>query len=263
MGYSESSSLDCLQISITRKSPKSGNSMTLGDQITKLIQIKKSNLCISVDLSTTKDVLEILEWIGGQIVIAKLHIDTYDDFTPAFITKLVELKHRHNFLLFEDRKFADIGNTTYKQLHGTFQIAKWADMITIHGLPGEGLIKAVHEANPLLKCLILVEMSTCDNLFTREYSEKCIKLAKAHPEQVLGIISQHKYDGMFTMTPGVALTRGGDNLGQKYRTVEEVIKDGSDVIIVGRAITSHYPNKEEVIRACTEFQIRGYDSRRF
>ena len=38
------------------------------------------------------------------------------------------------------------------------------------------------------------------------------------------------------MTPGVGLDDKGDGLGQQYRTVDEVVTTGTDIIIVGRGL---------------------------
>ena len=38
------------------------------------------------------------------------------------------------------------------------------------------------------------------------------------------------------MTPGVGLDDKGDGLGQQYRTVDEVVSTGTDILIVGRGI---------------------------
>ena len=38
------------------------------------------------------------------------------------------------------------------------------------------------------------------------------------------------------MTPGVGLDDKGDGLGQQYRTVDEVVSTGTDIIIVGRGL---------------------------
>ena len=39
----------------------------------------------------------------------KTHIDIIEDFDLSLIERLQELSAKHDFVIFEDRKFADIG----------------------------------------------------------------------------------------------------------------------------------------------------------
>lgn len=72
---------------------------------------KKTNLCVACDLNKSSDILSLAEKIGNHICILKTHVDVIEDFSSDFVKSLTDLSIKHNFLIFEDRKFADIGNT--------------------------------------------------------------------------------------------------------------------------------------------------------
>lgn len=72
---------------------------------------KSSNLCVSADVSTTSQLIQLAEDVGDSICMLKTHIDIIDDFGPRTVEALKEIASRKKFLIFEDRKFGDIGST--------------------------------------------------------------------------------------------------------------------------------------------------------
>ena len=78
------------------------------------------------------------------------------------------LAEKHQFLLMEDRKFADIGNTCRLQLEGgAYRIADWADMVTAHALPGPSILKSLEG----VAVVLVAEMSSEGKLTTAEYAQ--------------------------------------------------------------------------------------------
>lgn len=75
-----------------------------------LMATKKTNLCISADVQNTSQLLDLAEECGDHICMLKTHADIITDFSEKTITGLSSIAQRKKFLLFEDRKFGDIGS---------------------------------------------------------------------------------------------------------------------------------------------------------
>jgi len=216
-----------------------------GRRLLQLIADKQTNLAFSADVTNKSQLLDLVDMVGPYVCIIKTHIDIVEDFDWQFVKDLNALAKQHQFLLFEDRKFADIGNTVSLQYSsGTYRIADWADMVNAHLLPGPGIVAGLKQVGlPKERgLLLLANMSSASGLFTPQYVEETVRVARENYDFILGYISQNMVDsnpGILHITPGINLGDKNDSLGQRYRTPYEAIcRDGCDVGIVGRGIIS-------------------------
>lgn len=212
-------------------------------KLLSLIEQKQTNLAVSADVFHSADLLNLADQTGSEICMLKTHIDLLEDFTPAVIQALTTLAIKYQFLIFEDRKFADIGNTVKGQYgKGIYRIADWAQITNAHALPGEGIINGLKEVGlPRGNALLLIaEMSSSGHLMNADYQQSTLKMALAHKDFVCGFITQHRLTddpALIHCTPGVSMNTNSDNLGQQYIAPEAAILEHlSDVIIVGRGI---------------------------
>lgn len=84
----------------------------LATYLLRLIHYKRTNLCVSADVTSTSDLLKLAEEVGEHICILKTHADIVHDFGERAVRGLNEISKRKKFVVFEDRKFGDIGSTT-------------------------------------------------------------------------------------------------------------------------------------------------------
>ncbi|XP_016420567.1 uridine 5'-monophosphate synthase [Sinocyclocheilus rhinocerous] len=235
----------------------------LAVRLLKITEDKKTNLCVSADVTRSEELLEIADALGPLICVLKTHVDILQDFTADVASSLKELAIKHNFLIFEDRKFADIGSTVKHQYEGgLYRISSWAHIINAHALPGPGVLQGLGAVGKPLGhgCLLIAQMSSQGSLATGDYTQAVVKMAEDHTDFVFGFISGSKISekpGLVHMTPGVQMLTGGDGLGQQYSSPEDVIcTKGSDIIIVGRGILA----SSDRLRAAEEYRTAGWQA---
>lgn len=228
-----------------------------------IIETKKTNLCFSIDLTDPSTILAYVDAVGPHICLLKTHIDIVENFTESFLKQLLDISKKHNFLIFEDRKFADIGSTVVAQYAaGVHKPASWAHITNCHAIPGPGIVDGLKSVG-LKKgngLLLIAEMSSKGNLATGAYTKASVDMALANQDFVIGFIAQNKLSDvptLITMTPGVQMSKGGDNMGQQYDTPASAFCRGTDVIIVGRGLYGA-KNAAAAAAAAKEYREAGW-----
>ena len=216
------------------------------------IKRKQSNLVLSLDVEDSSKFFDILDQTGPEIFMVKTHVDIIRDYTPEFVSRLQNMAEKHDFIIFEDRKFADIGSTVRKQFRsGVYKIADWAEYVTIHMIAGEAILDGLFgELDTPRSGFLLARMSAKGNLISETYTRQVLEVGKRRKECVSGYIghgvnvedikrfrNKIPQDQLLLM-PGVNLDSSGDGLGQQYLTVKDAINGGADAIIVGRGIVA-------------------------
>jgi orotidine 5'-phosphate decarboxylase subfamily 1/orotate phosphoribosyltransferase len=255
------------------KEEKKEISNPLTKKLLAKIKAKRSNLVLSLDVTSQKEFFKILDDVGPEIVMLKTHVDILDDYDEKFVPKLQEYSKKYDFLIFEDRKFADIGNTVHKQYRsGIYKIAYWAEYVTVHMVAGESILKGLFDGIESRSSFILARMSSQGNLINETYSRKCFEIARRNPMLVSGFIGHGKDvedikrfkakfpPGMLLLMPGVKLEKGSDSMGQQYITVEEAVQGGADCIIVGRGIYGN-ENPGKIAKIYREKAWKEYEKR--
>ena len=121
----------------------------------------EKNIIWAADLPSMKQLFEQLDIYGPKISVLKLHIDTFNDFSQENLLKLVDYKKRYNLILWEDRKFADIGNIMIKQIKNSiYYYLEWVDIFSIHCITGYESLNATMNEFPKLKWIIIGQLSS-------------------------------------------------------------------------------------------------------
>lgn len=206
--------------------------------------------------------------------MVKTHIDTLKDFSPATVTELQRLSVKHDFMIFEDRKFTDIGNTVKDQYAGgIFQIYEWAHIVNCLVNPGPGIVQALeqviqHGGKEDRGVLILAEMTSKGSTCTGAYTKASVDIARQFPATVMGWVatrelSQHtdstiEDEDFVVFTTGVNISSKGDALGQQYQTPTTAMAGGSDFLIIGRGIYA----ATDPVEATRQYQREGWTAYR-
>lgn len=215
-----------------------------GNPIEKLwnfAKLKKNRLILSGDITKWQKLRDLISKVGEHICALKIHIDIMEDMDLKKIYELKKIARAFNFLIIEDRKFCDIGNTIKMQYEGgIYRVVEWTDFCTVHGIMGSGIFKAMRqvlEERRLLGkkgILLIAEASSKGNLIDEKYTKEIMKMAEDNKDLVMGFITQHRLSNNFlNITPGISSNHISDNYDQLYKNISEI---DTDFIIVGRGI---------------------------
>ena len=218
--------------------------------LNKIIKEKSTRLCFSADLTDGNQVVELLDKVGRNIAICKLHTDIIENFDDSIKSKLIELANLHNFLLMEDRKFSDISIIVEKQWN---KFRGWIDLVTVHGNVKPDVVSKLYGV------LLVSDMSN------NEYNhwEQSIDLVKKYPNHILGFITQKTHREIsriyrfntkdyFFMTPGINFDKRTEG-DQKFRDPDTI---DTDICIVGRGIY----NSEDAVVSSDKYKLASFSS---
>ena len=225
---------------------------------------KQTNLIFSADVTSKSQLLQLANDIGPHICALKTHIDIVNDFDADLIEQLQATAKKHNFLLFEDRKFSDIGNTVKHQFVSKhYNIPQWADLVTVHLTAGASLVDALADSGKLddTALIAIVGLSSSDTLTDLAYIQRAMEIVIDKKEYFSGIVAQHDLlgteAGLLQFTPGINVSAKGDKHGQTYNTPEKAFSNkATDLMIVGRGIYK----AENPVEAAKQYQEAGWQA---
>lgn len=213
--------------------------------------------------------------LGPYIAVFKTHIDLVGDFGDDTVQGLRSLAKKHNFMIFEDRKLVDIGNTVQKQYHeGALRISEWAHIVNLSILGGDGIVHALTQTitDPDFPYrdergfLLLAEMTSKGSLATGTYTEECMRVARENSESLIGFVATralvagndeaHPGEDFIVFTTGINIASKGDKLGQQYQTPADAVRRGADFIIAGRGIYA----SSDPVEAAKRYQQEGWQA---
>jgi orotidine-5'-phosphate decarboxylase len=215
--------------------------------------MKNKNIFVACDVSSQKEILNLLELIHQDISGIKIGLQYITQRSPEEIKEL----SKFNKPVFYDAKFFDIKNTLIESIKSLKNLN--VSYATVHLLNGLDALKAANEAAQkinvnLLGVSVLTSFNDEDleklgfNNKVEDQVKKLIKIAmtaKLHgvicsPLEVKMI--KNIAPNLKCFTPGI---RTVDNKDDQKRTMNanEAIKAGSDCLIIGRPITKGNPKQ--------------------
>ena len=212
---------------------------------------KQSLVCLAADRPTMAGLNSLIDEVGEHIAALKTHVDLVDDWTKEAWQAFCERAIEADLLIFEDRKFADIGKISRNQMAGVYDIRSWSDLVTAHLISGpdivDGLQAGWSDVGREGGVLLLAQMSSRGNLLNPAYTDEVVAKGAAH-SGVFGFIGNGSRpaelselrekvgDAKMIWTPGVNLAVGDGEMGQRYGDPAEAVLAGSDCNIVGSGI---------------------------
>jgi orotidine-5'-phosphate decarboxylase len=209
------------------------------------------NIFVACDVSSQKEILDLLELIHEDISGIKIGLQYITQRSPEEIRKLLKFKKP----IFYDGKFFDIKNTLVESIKSLKSLN--VTYATVHLLNGLDALKAANQAAKeidlnLLGVSVLTSFGDEDleglgfKNRVEDQVKKLIEIAKE--ANLYGVICSPLEIKMIKkiapklkcFTPGIRMEDVKDDQ-KRTMNANEAIKEGSDCLIIGRPITQGDP----------------------
>ena len=215
--------------------------------------MKNKNIFVACDVSSQKEILDLLELIHEDISGIKIGLQYITQRSPEEIREL----SKFNKPIFYDGKFFDIKNTLVESIKSLKELnVKFA---TVHLLNGIDALNATNKAAQdinlnLLGVSVLTSFGDEDLErlgISNKVEDQVNKLVKIAVEANLyGVICSPLEIKMIKsiapnlkcFTPGIRIGEVKDDQ-KRTMNANEAIKEGSDCLIIGRPITKGNPKE--------------------
>ena len=215
--------------------------------------MKNKNIFVACDVSSQKDILDLLSKIYEEISGIKIGLQYITNHSPKEIREL----SKFNKPIFYDGKFFDIKNTLVESIKSLKELN--INYATVHLLNGLNSLKAANKtANEIgIKLLGVSVLTSFDNEeldqlgFKDQVQDQVSRLIKiADKANLYGVICSPLEVKMIKeiapnlkcFTPGI---RQNENKNDQKRTMnaKQALNEGSDCLIIGRPITEGNPEE--------------------
>ena len=211
------------------------------------------NIFVACDVSSQKEILDLLELIHKDISGIKIGLQYISQRSPEEIKELSKFKKP----IFYDGKFFDIKNTLVESIKSLKNLN--VNYATVHLLNGLDALKAANQAAQeinlnLLGVSVLTSFADEDleslgfNNKVEDQVKRLVKIAMA--AQLYGVICSPLEIKMIKkiapnlkcFTPGIRAESAKDDQ-KRTMSANQAIKEGSDCLIIGRPITKGDPKE--------------------
>lgn len=219
-----------------------------------------TRIIIPLDVATTRQALKLVRGLKSHVGGFKIGLELYTSLGPRIIQAVRDELGDEGFI-FYDGKFLDIPNTVAGAARAAVRMG--VDMFNLHTTGGSAMMNAAVDAakdeaaklgipRPIILGVTMLTsidkpMMNDELGIVGEVDVQVVRLAiLAEKSGLDGVISSAKEtraildvcgNKFFQVTPGIRLLEDSPDDQKRVVTAEVAVDNGSDYIVVGRAIT--------------------------
>ncbi|VAX24419.1 Orotidine 5'-phosphate decarboxylase [hydrothermal vent metagenome] len=215
----------------------------------------KDRLIISLDVPSRDSAMRVVESLNGSVRWVKVGSQLFTAEGPKVVADL----KKAGFNVFLDLKFHDIPNTVASA--GRSAVDLGVDLFNVHAMGGSAMMKKTVEElssycektrkpKPKIIAVTVLTSMNADDLkeigFNSQPDEMVLRLARLAKESGLnGVVSSPwevsaiksaMGEGFLVVTPGVRPSWAVKDDQVRIKTPAEAIKEGADMLVVGRPV---------------------------